>query len=312
VKLLGIATLLALVGLAAASQDVAPELEQAKALYAEGRFGRAIAVLQGLILDLQDAEGSGHPEIEVEAQLYMGLSYVALDDPDSAKESFVRLIQLKPERRLDPDVHAPKVVALYEEARREAALRPAPVSSPHSTTTATTSTTPPASESSSRLPWALVGGAAGAGSAVLVQQLSTETTTTTVTAPPPTTTTTVPPSVEVDARMNGLKEGTFSCSQGLFLTIDVVNHSTSLIGVDGFDLTMNTTSAECTTHRPVLDGMVDMDVLPGARIQIRRVNLAGDLCQSPGRVPGCAWRAVVVVVTGRGSFEDELMFNTIP
>jgi hypothetical protein len=143
----------------------------------------------------------------------------------------------------------------------------------------------------------------------LIGELSGESTTTTTA---PFTTTSAPPSVEVDARMNGLKQGTFSCSQGLFLSIDVINNSPDLIGVDGFDVTLNTTSEGCITHRPAIDGTVDMDVLPGARVQIRRADLGGDLCATPGRVPGCGWRAVVVVVTNRGSFDDEVVFTTIP
>jgi hypothetical protein len=98
----------------------------------------------------------------------------------------------------------------------------------------------------------------------------------------------------------------------MFLSVDVINHSTTLVGVDGFDLTMNTTSGNCVNHRPAIDGTVDVDVLPGARVQIRRADLGGDLCGPPGGVPGCEWRAVVVVVTNRGAFEDQILFNTIP
>jgi hypothetical protein len=311
--------LAALAGLASLQGDFARELDEAKALYRDGRFGQTIATLQTLVLRLQSDEGSRAPAIEAEAHLYTGLAYVALDDPEAAKASFERLLRLAPDRRLDPDVYAPKVIALFEEARTRARTSPVATRAPaagNTTTTSITTTAPgPASggtaEGRSRLPWAFLGGAVGAGGALVLGELSHASTSTT-TAPPLTTTTTAPPSIEVDSRLNGLKQGTFSCSQALVLSIDVINNSTTLTGVDGFDVTLNTTSAECITHRPGVDGTVLMDVLPGARVQIRQVDLRADLCASPGRVPGCGWRAVVVVVTSRGSFEDEVVFNTIP
>jgi hypothetical protein len=291
------------------AQELARELDEARALYREGRFGQTIARLQTLILQLQSDEGSRAPAVEAEAHLLTALAYVALDDGNAAKASFERLLRLAPERRLDPEVYAPKVIALFEEARRSLPAEAEPYR-PLPSTSATTSSAPPSVEAPSRLPWVLLGGAAGAGAATAIGQLSSAGTTSTTA--PFTTTTTTPPSVEIDARMNGLKQGTFSCSQGLFLTIDVINHSTNLVGVDGFDVTLNTTSAACITHRPAIDGTVGTDVLPGARVQIRRADLAGDLCASSGRVPGCGWRAVVVVVTNRGAFEDQVVFNTIP
>lgn len=290
------------------AQETARDLEEAKALYREGRFGQTIARLQTLILRLQSDEGSRAPAIEAEAHLVTALAYVALDDPDAAKASFVRMLRLAPDRQLDPEVYAPKVIALFEEARKSLPAGAEPVGSAPPPPV-TTSSAPPSAGAPSRATWALAGGALGAGGAILVGELSGGSTTTTTA---PVITTTVPPSVEVDARMNGLKQGTFSCSQGIFLSIDVINNSTNLIGIDGFDVTLNTTSAECITHRPAIDGTVGMDVLPGARVQIRRADLGGDLCSSPGRVPGCGWRAVVVVVTNRGSFEDEVVFTTIP
>jgi hypothetical protein len=286
------------------AQDFAQELDEASALYREGRFGQTIARLQALILRLQNDGKSLSPTIEAEAHLLTALAYVALDDRDAAKSSFWRLLRLTPERILDPEVYAPKVIALFEEARRSLPAERDPEGRPPSST-ATTSSAPPSADSRSRLPWVLVGGAAGAGAAAAIAQIPDGSAGTF-------TTTSAPPSIEIDARMNGLKEGTFSCSRGLFLTIDVINRSVNLVGVDGFDLTLNTISAECGSHRPAIDSTVGMDVLPGARVQIRRADLGGDLCGTPGGVPGCGWRAVVVVVTNRGAFEDQIVFNTIP
>lgn len=295
------------------SQDFARALNEAKAFYAEGRFGRSIARLQRLVLELRGADTGEAAAVEAEAELLMGLAYVALDDPDSARNAFVRLVELEPERRLDPDVHAPKVIALFEEARREAARGGSSDVPPHSTTATTSIPAESDAETSpwSPLPWALLGGAAGAGTAVLAGAVAGESTTT-VTISPPATTSAPAAGLEVDARVNGLKEGTFSCGQAIILSLDVVNHASSLIHVEGLDLSMNTTSPECVAHRPAFDGTVGQDVLPGARIRIRALDLGGDLCRSPGRVPGCVWRAVVVVVSGRGAFEDQITFNTIP
>jgi hypothetical protein len=282
------------------AQDFANDLEEAKALYREGRFGQTIARLQTLILRLQSDEGSLSPAIEAEAHLVTALAYIALDDRDAAKAAFGQLLRLEPERRLDPEVHAPKVIALFEEARRTLPAGRERSDRPLASGSATTSTAPPSVESPSRLPWLVVGGAAGAGTAVA----SGSSRATPTTAP---FTTTVPASVEIDARMNEVKQGTFSCSQGIFLTVDVINHSTTLVGVDGFDITLNTISAACINHRPAIDGTVGVDVLPGARVQIRRADLGGDLRPPAG--PGW-WRAVVVVVTSRGRSDRRV--NTIP
>lgn len=298
-------------------QNLTADLDEAKALYRQGRFGQTVARLQTILLRLENAEEPRDRSIQEEAYLYFGLAYVALDDPDGARSAFVSLLRLAPERRLDPEVHAPKVIALFEEARLQARETAPPSDASIRTTTTSTpeaepSAAPPVqTRSASRLGWTLLGAGAGAGAVAAATGWASASTTTT-SIPPVTTTTSVPSAVEVDARMNGLKRGTFSCSQSIVLSIDVINNSDSLLRIDGFDIGMNSTSAECITHRPALDGTVGMDALPGARVQIRQADLAGDLCRSPGRIPGCGWRAVVVVMTSRGAFENEVQFSTIP
>ncbi len=106
-------------------EDMDRALEEAKELYEQGVFAQAIAKLQAVIGKLEQLR-----DIEIrkahlaEAQLHLGLTYLALNDPIAAKESFKEVLRLKPNHNLDPVIYAPKVITIFEEAREEVALEP--------------------------------------------------------------------------------------------------------------------------------------------------------------------------------------------
>ncbi len=58
-----------------------------------------------------------------DAHLRLALSYVALNDPTAAKESLKQMLRADRNRKLDPDVYAPKVIELFEEARTEGQVK---------------------------------------------------------------------------------------------------------------------------------------------------------------------------------------------
>ncbi len=100
----------------------AQQLEDAKSLYREGSFQEAISKLLGVVNELKplrDVEAR-KPQL-ADAYLHLGLSYVAVGERAAGKEALKELLRLDRERRLDPEIYAPKVVALFEEAQAEVA-----------------------------------------------------------------------------------------------------------------------------------------------------------------------------------------------
>ena len=72
----------------AQSADVDWELEAAKSLYREARFGQAAAKLQGVILHLERLDQAlAQKEQLADAHLHLALTYVALNDSSAAKKS---------------------------------------------------------------------------------------------------------------------------------------------------------------------------------------------------------------------------------
>jgi tetratricopeptide (TPR) repeat protein len=107
---------------AAQQPDLDRGLDEARALYGEAKFPEAVARLDAFVSRLESLpDYPKRDEQLVEAYLLLGLAHVALDDLPSARASFKRALRVRPGRRLDPEVYAPKVVTLFEEARAEAA-----------------------------------------------------------------------------------------------------------------------------------------------------------------------------------------------
>lgn len=85
----------------------------------EGDYEGAVATLEAL---RQRLEAQGAPAAErARACLYLGIAHVALDQRDAAKTRFREALGLDDGLRLTPDRFSPKVIAVFEEARREVA-----------------------------------------------------------------------------------------------------------------------------------------------------------------------------------------------
>ena len=99
--------------LAAAAQD--PGLAAGIRQVDEGDFEGAVATL-GPVADRLAAKG-GHDAAQ--ACLYLGIAQLALDQRDAARARFREALGHEPSLRLGPDRFSPKVIAAFEDARRE-------------------------------------------------------------------------------------------------------------------------------------------------------------------------------------------------
>lgn len=80
-------------------------------------FRRASALLEEAAQHLQDGR------LPVDVQLYLGLSYAAMNQLDDARESFTEVVRLSPGRVLDENEFPPRVVSIFEAVRAEATAR---------------------------------------------------------------------------------------------------------------------------------------------------------------------------------------------
>lgn len=91
---------------ASAQSSEHPVLQRAIAAYQAGDFSRAIATLDSLPTSLPAAD-------QAVRHLYRGLVQFANGQPEAARESFVRAVQIDPTARLDASMHAPSRIRVY-------------------------------------------------------------------------------------------------------------------------------------------------------------------------------------------------------
>jgi hypothetical protein len=98
----------------AAAPDLATGIRQVQ----EGDYESAVTTLQAVT---QKLEGQTARRAELaQAFLYLGVAHVALDQRDAAKAAFRSALARNRSLRLTEDRFSPKVIATFEEARREA------------------------------------------------------------------------------------------------------------------------------------------------------------------------------------------------
>jgi hypothetical protein len=114
----------ALVVLVASTPSAAPSSAPDAELLAgirqvqEGDFEGAALTLDGVARRLGEDPGRTHDLAQ--ANLYLGIAYVGLDQRPAAKDRFRQAIEADRDLRLSLDRFSPKVLTLFEEARREA------------------------------------------------------------------------------------------------------------------------------------------------------------------------------------------------
>jgi hypothetical protein len=112
---LALVALLLLAGSPAAATAENPGLAAGIRQVDEGDFEGALATL-GPVADRLSAAGGREA---AQACLYLGIAHLALDQRDAARARFGQALGHDPSLRLAPDRFSPKVLAAFEEARRE-------------------------------------------------------------------------------------------------------------------------------------------------------------------------------------------------
>jgi tetratricopeptide (TPR) repeat protein len=98
-------------------------LQRAKLYYNNGEYESAINELETALQYLKQLEATD----QVEAYKYFAFSYVALGDKEKAKSLFKTALRLNPSLSLDPATVSPKIIKVFEEAKAEMELEPAPI-----------------------------------------------------------------------------------------------------------------------------------------------------------------------------------------
>jgi tetratricopeptide (TPR) repeat protein len=106
----------------AAAADCDAILAEAEEAYTRGRFDRAITLIEGC-LDRRDLDRATRSR----AYRLIGLTYIAKDYADKAREAVRSLLKIVPDYQPDPDQDPPPYVRLVEEVRRETGAPPPPV-----------------------------------------------------------------------------------------------------------------------------------------------------------------------------------------
>ncbi len=90
-------------------------------LYEYGEYERVIEEGETLL-----AEGNLTPEEKKALHVYLAFSYVALEQKDLAKEHFGKILEVDPDFTLNPEFVSPKIIAVFEEVKRELQLERVP------------------------------------------------------------------------------------------------------------------------------------------------------------------------------------------
>jgi hypothetical protein len=128
-----------------------PEIEAGIRQVQEGDFETAVLTLEGASRRL--SRTAPRSPLLVRAAVALGVAYIALDQRETAKARFKDALALEPALRLTTDRYSPKVIGVFEEARRERAAQALPAAS---------------SRKHSAVPWVVGGGVAVAGGVALL------------------------------------------------------------------------------------------------------------------------------------------------
>jgi tetratricopeptide (TPR) repeat protein len=100
-------------------------LEEGRVLYERADFEPAAEVLAQAIPALEDGSlGTSDIKDLLDALLLLGLARFGLGEPDAAAEPWSRLVELDPNRQLDPVNFPPKVVQGFETVRQQVLSKP--------------------------------------------------------------------------------------------------------------------------------------------------------------------------------------------
>jgi hypothetical protein len=142
------------------AQATDPELAAGIRQVSEGDFEGAVVTLDAAARRMA-ADGNRKAEL-IQAYVHLGIALVALDQRSAARDRFGLALALDPQLTLGPDRHSPKVIGVFEEARRAAAAETARAAEPKARPAK-----PARGGGSSKALWVGLGVAAVAGGIVL-------------------------------------------------------------------------------------------------------------------------------------------------
>ena len=293
-------TILFVLSAATAPDSPSVLLESAKALYRDARFSEAVLKLDSAIASMRAGDLAPVRAPLADAYLYLGLAHLGLNDRPAAFAAFKDLARLDPDRQLDPEVYAPKVRRLFEEARAEVRRESPPSAAPVAAPSASAPETPSRVKDRSRV-WLAATAAGLAAGGVIVATRGGESAS----------------DILVSLTLNGASNGaSFSCQGALLLRVGATNPTSRTVRVNRFNLLLQSSTVPCVSHpAPVFgDSLHVQELAPHATdVEVRSVDLAGDLCSPPNGSPdGCNWQANVVLQTDIGNFGRDLQFSTTP
>lgn len=175
-----------------------PDLAAGIGLVNDGDFEGAVLRLDTAARRLETAEGS--QRALAQAYLYLGISYLELDQELVARGKFREALRQDPALRLDAHRFSPQVIRVFEATRQEAGLQASPAAAAATKLPATT-LPPEPKKKRSATPILLIAGGGAAAAAIAVAAggggggtpATTLAATTTTTTTATTTTTTQPP-----------------------------------------------------------------------------------------------------------------------
>lgn len=103
-------------------QDLARQVESAKTLFYDGQNERALELVQRAVVELERAEPDNKPwpvlesALLLEAEIEKNLGHL-----NEMKDAFRRVVRVNPKVKLNPDAHAPSVIAAVEALKKELA-----------------------------------------------------------------------------------------------------------------------------------------------------------------------------------------------
>jgi DNA-binding beta-propeller fold protein YncE len=95
-------------------------LEKGKKYYEDSEFIKAIEELRRAVdlLEKTSRERSRNNDL-IDAHIHLGLAYIGVNETERAKLQFKDALRLDPERKLNEDFYAPKVIKLFNKAKDE-------------------------------------------------------------------------------------------------------------------------------------------------------------------------------------------------
>ncbi len=103
-----------------------PLLDEGKTLFEQARFSLAVAKLQEAIGVLEDEPDAARRRGALtDAFLHLGLAFIGLNEREAARDAFKNVLRLDPDFHPDPEILAPKVIELFEQARLGLPVSPA-------------------------------------------------------------------------------------------------------------------------------------------------------------------------------------------